>query len=172
MLFDIDKLMLDLRNIFKGVRYNSWLTLRYQTESRKQNAVHRNPPSGTKHEALKLTPLAGYQAGGRRSRHTCGYPVILTVKDLYLWLDTKQGGGAAATPAGIQLYWPQEIIPLAGYQAGGRRSRHTCGYPAIFTGRNQPRRASLGQARSVCTGLVFFNQQFMDPIDIQSKGPS
>ena len=28
-----------------------------------------------------LIPLTGYQAGGRRSRHPCGYPVILTVKE-------------------------------------------------------------------------------------------
>ena len=27
-----------------------------------------------------LIPLTGYQAGGRRSRHTCGYPAILTVR--------------------------------------------------------------------------------------------
>ncbi|KAH9521060.1 hypothetical protein DERF_004739 [Dermatophagoides farinae] len=27
-----------------------------------------------------LIPLTGYQAGGRRSRHPCGYPVILTTK--------------------------------------------------------------------------------------------
>ncbi|KAH9506500.1 hypothetical protein DERF_011228 [Dermatophagoides farinae] len=70
--------------------------------------------------------LAGYQAGGAAQPPHLRVSSSIDLKDSYLWLGPKQGGGAAATPAGIQLYLPAGISPAG--PAWGRREASVLGW--------------------------------------------
>ena len=104
-------------------------------------------PCGTKPKAGSNTPCIETHRQAR------------SVKiDTFGWVPSR-GGGAAATPAGIQLYWPSRIDTFDWIPSrGGRRSRHPCGYPVILTVKESaPQGQTRTGAKRLFSGWYWFN---------------